>query len=144
MSLPEHVALIGCGFTGTSAFYQLVDKYPVKEITIFEASGIYGPGYPYRSDECKDYLLNNTTDTLCLTPDNKHAFLNWMKTRPDLETEIDERGNLPRVYYGYFLEDVFKSSLTGAAIKNIKINLTIFNSYYLNKRSKFLCIKRFL
>lgn len=123
MNAPEHVALIGCGFTGTSAFYQLVDKYPIKKITIFEASGVYGPGYPYRSDECKDYLLNNTTDTLCLIPDNKRAFLNWMKTRPDLEPEVDERGNLPRVYYGYFLEDVFKTSLTNAAIKNIKVNL---------------------
>jgi len=124
MTHPKHVALIGCGFTGTSAFYQLVDKYPVEEITIFEKSGIYGPGYPYRNDECKDYLLNNTNDTLCLTPDNKRTFLNWLRTRSNLAPEdIEERGNLPRIYYGYFLEDTFKSTLTIAAIKNIKVTL---------------------
>lgn len=124
MKNPKHVALIGCGFTGTSAFYQLVDKYPVEEITIFEKSGMYGPGYPYRSDECKDYLLNNTNDTLCLTPDNKRAFLNWLRTRSNLAPEdIDERGNLPRIYYGYFLEDIFKSTLASAAVKNIKVTL---------------------
>ena len=64
MIAPAHVALIGCGFTGTSAFFQLVDRYPVKEITIFEASGRFGPGYPYQPDECHDYLINNTTDTI--------------------------------------------------------------------------------
>ena len=124
MTSPEHVVLIGCGFTGTSAFYQLVDKYPVREITIFEKSGVFGPGLPYRSDECRDYLLNNTNDTLCLTPDNKRGFLNWLRACSDLKPdEIEERGNLPRVYYGYFLEDVFKATMTSAAIKNIKVNL---------------------
>ena len=125
---PKHIALIGCGFTGTSAFYQLVDQYPVDEITIFEASGIFGPGLPYQADECKDYLLNNTNDTLCLTPDNKRAFLNWLRSNPTLPDgvelpEIDERGNIARVYYGYFLENVFRGTLTNASIKNIKVTL---------------------
>lgn len=128
MTHPLHVALIGCGFTGTSAFYQLVERYPVAEITIFEASGEFGPGLPYRADECDDYLLNNTNDTLCLTPDNRRAFLNWLKTNPKLPEgvelpEIIERGNLPRTFYGYFLKDVFKTTLTRAAAKDIKVNL---------------------
>ncbi|MEZ5758605.1 MAG: FAD/NAD(P)-binding protein [Emcibacteraceae bacterium] len=128
MSSPKHIALVGCGFTGTSAFYQLVDKYPVEEITIFEASGIYGPGLPYKSDECADYLLNNTNDTLCLTPDNRRAFINWLRTNPPLPDGvslpvIEDRGNISRRYYGYFLEDVFRATLTNAAIKNIKVNL---------------------
>lgn len=125
---PKHVALIGCGFTGTSAFYQLVERYPVSEITIYEASGIFGPGLPYKADECKDYLLNNTNDTLCLTPDNKRAFINWLRSNPKLPDGIElpvieDRGNIPRIFYGYFLEDVFRSTLTNASIKNIKVNL---------------------
>lgn len=125
---PKHLALIGCGFTGTSAFYQLVDRYPVSEITIFEANGVYGPGLPYKANECKDYLLNNTNDTLCLTPDNKRAFINWLRSNPKLPNgielpEIENSGNIPRVFYGYFLEDVFRSTLTSATIKNIKVNL---------------------
>tara|TARA_R110002096_G_scaffold426421_1_gene636133 strand:+ start:20231 stop:21817 length:1587 start_codon:yes stop_codon:yes gene_type:complete len=128
MNTPKHIALIGCGFTGTSAFYQLVDKYPVSEITIFEASGEYGPGLPYRGDECDDYLLNNTNDTLCLEPNNRHAFLNWLNSDPDLPAgvempEINPRGNLPRTFYGYFLKDVIKSTRINAAIKDIKVNL---------------------
>lgn len=80
---PEHIAIVGCGFTGTSAFYQIVDGYPVREVTIFESSGEFGPGYPYRSDECPDYLLNNTTDTLGLTPRNRRAFYSWLQSKPE-------------------------------------------------------------
>jgi uncharacterized NAD(P)/FAD-binding protein YdhS len=39
----RHVAIVGCGFTGTSAFFQLVDRYPVREISIFEKSSRFGP-----------------------------------------------------------------------------------------------------
>lgn len=39
-----HVAIVACGFTGTTAFYQLVHGYKVARITIFEASGDFGRG----------------------------------------------------------------------------------------------------
>ncbi|MCC3861216.1 FAD/NAD(P)-binding protein [Pseudemcibacter aquimaris] len=128
MTKINHITLIGCGFTGTSAFYQLVERYPISEITIFEASGDFGPGLPYKTDECDDYLLNNTNDTLCLTPDNRQAFYNWLLSKPELPDgvelpEIHPRGNISRIYYGYFLKDVFRSTLTTAAIKGIKVNL---------------------
>ncbi|WP_444931010.1 FAD/NAD(P)-binding protein [Microbulbifer sp. SSSA002] len=55
---PKHIAIVGYGFTGTSAFYPLVDQYPVEEITIFESTGDFVPGYPYRTDECRE---NNTS-----------------------------------------------------------------------------------
>ena len=106
MGAPQHVVLIGCGFTGTSAFFQLVDRYPVREITIFESSGRFGPGYPYRPDECEDYLINNTTDTMRVVPSNPRAFADWLFTRPDLVPQLDEKGHLPRAYFGVFLEEV--------------------------------------
>lgn len=146
MNTPDHIALIGCGFTGTSAFYQLVERYPVKEITIFEASGDFGPGLPYKTDECDDYLLNNTNDTLCLTPDNRQAFYNWLRSNPDLPDgvelpEIHARGNISRVYYGYFLKDVFRTSLTTAAIKGIKVNLISEEATALNEWDDKVIIK---
>jgi|GEM_PF-668786 len=128
METPRHVALVGCGFTGTSAFFQLVDNYPVKEITIFEASGAFGPGYPYQEDECPDYLINNTTDTMCLAPSNRRAFVSWLKRRPDLAPDLDEKGHLPRSLYGAFLKDVFASTLTMAAIKGISVRLLPFEA----------------
>jgi FAD-NAD(P)-binding protein len=120
---PRHIALVGCGFTGTSAFYQLVEGYPVKEITIFEASGVFGPGFPYQEDECPDYLINNTTDTMCLAPSNRRAFLNWLEHHREYAPDLDAQGHLSRSIYGAFLKDVFASTLTLAAVKDIAVRL---------------------
>ena len=123
MSSPRHVALIGCGFTGTSAFFQLVDRFPVDTITLFEASGRFGPGYPYEPGECRDYLINNTTDTMCLTPSNRRAFLQWLQTQPGYESGVDAKDHLPRSLFGAFLEDVFRSTRTSAVVKGIDVRL---------------------
>ena len=123
MSALAHIALIGCGFTGTSAFSQLVDGYPVKTITIFEASGEFGPGYPYRTEECGDYLINNTSDSMCLVPSNRRAFLNWLRNQPELAPDLDARGHLSRSVFGAFLKDAFAAAQTAAVIKGITVNL---------------------
>lgn len=39
----KHVAIVGCGFTGTSALHQLVERYPVERVTVFESTGDFGP-----------------------------------------------------------------------------------------------------
>ena len=52
MNSLRHIAIVGCGFTGTSLFHQLVDRYPLQKLTIFEATGDFGPGYAYRTTEC--------------------------------------------------------------------------------------------
>ncbi|MEM7016946.1 MAG: FAD/NAD(P)-binding protein [Pseudomonadota bacterium] len=117
----SHIALIGCGFTGTSAFFQLVERFPVKKITIFEASGDFGPGYAYKTEECPDYLINNTTDTMCLAPSNRSAFFNWLKTQADFGADTDPKGHLPRAIYGRFFKDIFSTTRTQAAIKGIKL-----------------------
>jgi hypothetical protein len=123
VSFSAHVALVGCGFAGTSAFFQLVDRYPVREITVFERSGRFGPGYPYHPDECRDYLINNTNDTMCLVPSNRRAFVEWLRGRPDLAPDLDEKGHVPRAVFGRFLEDAFAAARTTAAVKGIKVNL---------------------
>lgn len=119
---PDHIALIGCGFAGTSALFQLVERYPVKRITVFEATGVFGPGYPYKPDECRDYLINNTTDTMCLVPENRQAFINWLRDT-GVAGNIDAKGHLPRALYGEFLEDVVRTARTIAAIKGIALDL---------------------
>lgn len=118
---PEHIALIGCGFTGTSAFFQLVDRYPVRAITIFEASGKFGPGYPYDVDECADYLMNNTNDSLGIVPWNRRAFWNWLQGRRDLVANPEARGHVPRRVFGLFLESVFQATQTLATVKGITV-----------------------
>ena len=123
MATPAHIALVGCGFAGTSAFTQLVERADVRQITIFEASGDFGPGYPYRSDECADYLINNTTDTMCLVPSDRRAFVGWLAERPDLVPDLDERGHLPRSLFGAFLKDAFDTARANAARKDIRVRL---------------------
>ena len=121
VTFPAHVAIVGCGFTGTSAFFQLVEGYPVRKITLVEASGRFGPGFAYQPGECHDYLINNTNDTMCLSPANRQAFVNWLAGRPDLAPELDEKGHLPRAIFGLFLEDAVAATRTVAAIKGIEV-----------------------
>ena len=124
---PEHIALIGGGFTGTSALFQLVDDWPVREITLFEASGQFGPGYPYQPDECPDYLINNTTNTMRLVPGNARGFLDWLEVRsqkhkPDAPA-LNPSGHLSRSAFGDFLQDAIRTACNMAAIKGIRVNL---------------------
>lgn len=118
--LPERVAIIGCGFTGTSALYQLVENYPVREILIFEKSGEFGPGYPYRASECRDYLLNSATDTLCIEPGDRTAFLQWLMQNAE-PGAIDAKGYLPRAEFGAFLADMVRTACARAADKGIRV-----------------------
>lgn len=115
-----HIVIVGCGFAGTSALWQLVDRHPVQRITVFEASGVFGPGYPYRPDDCADYLINNTTDTMCLVPGNRRAFLDWLASQ---QRASDPQGHLPRRDYGRFLADAVRAAQTSAAIKGIQVEL---------------------
>lgn len=122
MQRNSHIAIVGCGFSGTSAFHQLVERYPASEISLFEASGDFGPGYAYRTDECPDYLINNTTDSMCLTPSSGRAFYEWLKQRPQLAADLDPKGHLPRCLFGKFLQDAFREAKERAAAKGIKVN----------------------
>ena len=119
---PSHVAIIGCGFTGTTTLYQLVQKYPVKRITIFESSGNFGPGFPYQSTESKEYLLNNTNDTMCLDPANRRAFVEWLQRHPHYSAGLDEKASMPRNVYGEFLQDVIARASAEAARRGIQVD----------------------
>jgi len=116
----RHIAIVGCGFSGTSAFHQIVERRDVDAITLFESTGDFGPGYAYRTDECADYLINNTTDTMCLGPDDRQAFLKWLRAREDIVWDGNPKGHLPRRLYGLFLQDTFQKTLERATAKGIK------------------------
>ena len=134
--LPRHIAIVGCGFAGTSALFQLVDRHPVREITVFEASGHFGPGYAYRPDECGDYLINNTTDTMCLLASNRRAFIEWLNGRPEFAASLAPKGHLPRKVYGEFLVDVMRSVRTIAAIKGIRLREVGMEVTHMHERAE--------
>lgn len=123
MTAPQRIAIVGCGFTGTSLFHQLIQGgYPVRRVTIFEQSGRFGPGYPYDPEETTDYLINNTADTMGVEPDKRRAFLEWLETRPDLVPDLDEKGHYPRALFGLFLEEVFAVALAAARAEGIQVD----------------------
>ena len=123
MTVPEHVAIVGCGFTGTTAVHQLVLNYPVRKITVYETDGIFGPGLPYRPDESRHYLINNTNDTMCLDPSDRRAFLIWLQGHPEYSPELDAKGHMPRSVYGAFLQHAIASARSTAHEKGIDVEL---------------------
>ncbi len=65
----EHIALVGCGFAGTSAFFQLVDRFPIKKISIFETSGNFGKPllYSYWMLKVSVVIEKNMKRLCCVT-----------------------------------------------------------------------------
>ena len=122
-TLQLHAAIIGCGFTGTTALYQLVRSHPVTRVTIFETSGLFGPGFPYQPDETDAYVINNTNDTMCLDPANRRAFVEWLRQHDRYAGDLDEKGHMPRRVYGEFLRDIIAAARTEAAQKGIEVEL---------------------
>lgn len=101
----DHIAVVGCGFTGTSALHQIVERKVCRRVTVFEASGDYGPGYAYNPAENENYLLNNTTDSLCLAPTNRRAFIDWLAEKKIPGVDLSPKGNVSRTLYGLFLRE---------------------------------------
>lgn len=129
----EHIAVVGCGFAGTSLLYQLVDRHAAVRISVFETTGDFGPGYAYRAEECADYLINNTTDTMCLTRSSRRAFFDWLETKRAPDASVDGKGHQPRAKYGEFLKEVFNSTLSSAAARGIEVTLVPFEATGIRK-----------
>lgn len=117
---PEHVALIGCGFTGTSALLQLLERPAVRRITVFEGSGVFGPGLAWHPDECPDYRVNNTTDSMCLLPGNRQAFIQWLRSGGE---SPDPKGHLSRRRFGDFLVQAVQAARVLAAARGVDLTL---------------------
>ena len=118
---PSHIAIVGCGFSGTTALYQLVHSYPVRRISVFETSGEFGPGFPYQTDESRSYLINNTNDTMCLDPADRRAFVSWLHGHPEYGIDLDEKSHMPRAVYGEFLKDAVAGARDRAAAEGIEL-----------------------
>lgn len=119
---PEHVAIVGCGYAGTSALMQLLTRYPVKKVTVYERRGDFGPGYAYQPDECRSYLLNNPTAAMGVLPGHRDAFVRWLAASgTDGASEV--HGHAPRAAFGDFLRDVVHSARTLATLKGVELEL---------------------
>lgn len=117
------IAIVGCGYTGTSALHQLAAQYRPNSVTVFEKSGVWGPGYPYAVDESPNYLLNNAANTLGISPDDRTDFLYWLESREDLIENVDPVGHYPRAYFGAYLEQRFQEAVSALRAAGIEVVL---------------------
>lgn len=120
---PGHVAVVGCGFTGTVALRELVNNHRVRRVTVLERSGRFGPGFAYAPDECLDYLLNNRTDTMPIAVDDRTSFLAWLQARPERFGPVPADGHVPRAWFGEFLLHCVHSTLQVARQRGIEVRL---------------------
>lgn len=118
---PDHVAIVGGGFSGTSALVQLVSRGSPRRITIFEKGDTLGPGYPYAVDESEDYLINNTADTMGIDPDAASGFVDWLAGHSELTPNVDPKAHYPRSWFGAYLRDTFNRALREANDRGIQV-----------------------
>lgn len=106
------IAIIGAGCSGTLVCHSLVPearKGLVAAVTIFEASGDFGPGLPYGSGTTADsFLLNMTASTLGIgePPDD---FLDW------LTSQGHTGGYAPRRMFGQYLRTALANTVRDLA-----------------------------
>lgn len=131
-------AIIGCGLTGASAFYQftrlLQEKavransgFPDIRIAVVEKQGFFGPGFPY-SDEfvLPCHLINTCPEEMGILSDGSRDFEEWAETeydrlarhdsalpKPD-ELKNDACTHYPRILMGLYLRTRFMEAVKAA------------------------------
>ncbi|WCM94239.1 FAD/NAD(P)-binding protein [Acidovorax sp. NCPPB 2350] len=115
------IAIIGAGCSGTLVCRNLVpaaQKGLVSAVTIFDASGDFGPGLPYGAESTSDaFILNMTASTLGIgePPDD---FLDW------LASQGHGGGYVPRRMFGQYLRTALANAVrdledAGVAVRRV-------------------------
>lgn len=144
------LAIVGCGLTGSSLFYQLVDKLQKKRamglrparplrIMIFEEDEQPGPGFPYnRKDHLPCHLLNMPAEDMSINCTDPADFVRWMNRHldklteqyPELHTWFSiikelgpDRAFPPRIIVGIYLRERFEDALRTAGGLGLELEL---------------------
>jgi uncharacterized NAD(P)/FAD-binding protein YdhS len=143
-------AIVGGGLTGTSMFYQFVDRVRKKsgrnlldagriKIHIFEKQDVFGPGFPH----CDRYVMPYHITNMCardmsIIDGNQNDFQNWVSTNPQLLRQYDDQPNLstrrpggdrencnhyPRAVMGEYLKARFADAVALARDTRMKVEL---------------------
>ncbi|SDR75810.1 FAD/NAD(P)-binding protein [Opitutus sp. GAS368] len=103
---PQHVAVIGGGFSGTMTAVNLARLSPAPlRVTLFNHGSPTGRGIAYGTRR-PEHLLNVATRNMSALPDHPNHFLDWLRTRTEYagvpEAELRETF-MPRRVYGDYL-----------------------------------------
>jgi uncharacterized NAD(P)/FAD-binding protein YdhS len=124
------VAIVGGGFSGTAVLANLVEtSKPGTMIELFEASGEFGPGAAYGTQETAHLLNVQAARMGALAADH---FVEWLRTDEGAaaavgicpDREVSPTAYLPRALYGVYLKDVLQHALRTAMRRGIGVSLT--------------------
>ena len=116
-SPPDHVAIIGGGFSGVMTAVNLarLSKEPLR-VTVINHRRPTGRGVAYGMRR-PEHLLNVAARNMSAFPDQPDHFLQWLRTRSEFDTvpEIELRERfIPRMVYGDYLRSLMQHHLQGA------------------------------
>ena len=126
------IALIGGGPAALFMFKRLVESTIENlEVTIYERKSQLGAGMPYSTEGAlPEHITNVSANEI---PDIVLPLSEWIHTAPsqvlkpyDIKPdELNEYKVLPRLLFGYYLEDQFKLLLQEAKSKGITVNVQL-------------------
>ncbi len=109
----NHIVIIGGGFCGTMTAVHLLEKSegPLS-ITLFNTGYPPNKGIAFHTYS-EGHVLNVPCQNMSAFPKHPDHFLNWCKTRTELEISEQELAGkfLPRNLYGKYLDEIFKNAL---------------------------------
>lgn len=124
----QTIAIIGGGFSGVAAAYDLVRlaTKPI-EILAFDESLYGGKGVAY-STNCPLHLLNVTADNMGILKEDPLHFFKWLQTYPQewrslapefKSIEFDAKSYVPRMIFGRYLDHISEETQAEAKRKDI-------------------------
>lgn len=129
--MQHHIAIIGSGFSGTIAAYELVQqaKNPIN-IHLFDHTRFAGKGVAF-STSCPSHLLNVTVQKMSALHTQPDHLLNWLLQQPQswrrldpgfAKLEVHRDLFLPRMIYGAYLQHIQDLTQQIAGDKKILLN----------------------
>ncbi len=116
--MSSHICIVGCGFSGAVVAVQLLRGAPQPDaISIFDASGRFGPGLAYGTST-PTHLLNVRASGMSALPDQPAHFLEWARAR---DASVSAHSFLPRGLYGRYIEMLLRDSIASARATRVEL-----------------------
>lgn len=129
------IAIIGGGFSGTLIAIHLLNGSKNVSVKLINCNynAPLGPAYSTKQIE---HLLNVPAGKMSAFPDQPGHFINWLKKQSafkHLITDTIEQEFIPRLIYGFYLNDITKEDFSNKQFERITakaINVNLANKEY--------------
>lgn len=105
---PQHVVIVGGGFSGTLLALHLLAEMDGPKVTLIERTGVFGLGAAYATRN-PEHLLNTRAGNMSAFPDRPDHFLRWLMDRSD-DQAIGRMTFMPRMTYGAYVQELLAAA----------------------------------